>query len=163
MLGQPLDRVHGVVRARKPKHLPDSLSRREVEQLFSLMDGVRRLAAMLIYGSGLRLTECLSLRVKDIDFDRRELLVRDGKGAKDRVTTLPESLEPALKEHLKMVKRQHHADLSAGLGRVPMPDALARKYPNADREWPWQWSSPPPPTSWTGRPGLATATTFTNP
>jgi len=96
----------------------------------------------LLYGSGLRLMEALRLRVKDLDFERRELTVRDGKGGKDRRTLLPESLIPGLQDHLLKVRRLHQDDLSAGWGRVLMPYALARKYPNAEREWAWRWVFP---------------------
>lgn len=98
--------------------------------------------ASLLYGSGLRLMECCQLRVKDVDPERRELAVRDGKGGKDRVTLLPQSLVATLATHLARVRRQHEADLRAGAGYVALPDALRRKYPNASREWPWQWVFP---------------------
>jgi integron integrase len=97
---------------------------------------------MLLYGSGLRLLEGLGLRVKDLDFGRSEVIVRDGKGGKDRVTMLPLALHEPLRIHLLGVREQHDADLARGLGRVPLPHALARKYPNADREWGWQWVFP---------------------
>ncbi|MGH2704561.1 MAG: integron integrase [Actinomycetota bacterium] len=142
VLGQPLDRIDGVVRARKPKRLPVVLSRKEVQTILSFVEGVPRLVCMLLYGAGPRITEALSGRVKDLDFERRELIVRDGKGQKDRVTMLPDQLRGPLKEHLRAVRRQHDADLASGLGRAPMPDALARKYRNADREWGWQWVFP---------------------
>jgi integron integrase len=98
--------------------------------------------AMLLYGSGLRLMECLRLRVKDIEFGRREAAVRAGKGDKDRVSMLPVAVIPKLKAHLEKVRGLHAADLATGFGRVLLPDALARKYPNADREWGWQWVFP---------------------
>lgn len=142
VLGQPLDRIDGVVRARKPKRLPVVLSRDEVQTVLSFLEGVPRLVGMLLYGAGPRITEGLSVRVKDLDFDRRELIVRDGKGRRDRVTMLPDMLRGPLQEHLGGVRRQHGADLASGLGRAPMPTALARKYPNADREWGWQWVFP---------------------
>ncbi len=142
VLGMPLDRVDGVIRAKRPKRLPLVLSREEVQKALSQMEGVPRLVCMLLYGSGTRLTEGLTVRVKDLDFDRGELVVRDGKGQKDRVTMLPQALLAPLKDHLQAVRRQHESDLLKGLGRVPMPTALARKYPNADREWPWQWVFP---------------------
>jgi integron integrase len=108
----------------------------------ALLDGEVWLVCSLLYGAGLRLFEALQLRVKDIDFSRNELLLRDGKGQKDRVTMLPMKVQPALRQHLEMVRRQHDWDLACGLGREPLPAALARKYPNADREWGWQWVFP---------------------
>lgn len=142
VLGQPLDRVEGVVRARKPKRLPVVLSPEEAQIILSLMEGVPRLVCMLLYGTGMRLGEALRIRVKDIDFDRRELIVRDGKGQKDRVTMLPESLRDPLRRHLEGVRKLHESDLANGLGRVPLPNALSKKYPNADLEWGWQWIFP---------------------
>jgi integron integrase len=138
VLEEPLDRVHGVIRARKSSRLPVVMSRSETRTVLSLLEGVPRLVCMLLYGSGLRISEGLEVRVKDLDFDRGELVVRDGKGAKDRVTMLPEALREPLQEHLRLVRAQHQADLTAGLGRVPLPAALRRKYPNAEREWGWQ-------------------------
>jgi integron integrase len=142
VLGRPLDRLEGVVRARRPKRLPAVLTRREVKDLLEHLDGTPRLVCLLLYGSGLRLLEALQLRVKDIDFARRELIVRRGKGGKDRVALLPAAASPALEEHLRKVQAQHQRDLERGLGRAPMPDALDRKYPQADRQWGWQWVFP---------------------
>jgi integron integrase len=142
IVGQPLDRMDDLVRAAKPKRTPTVLSPEEAETVFSLMSGIPRLVAMLMYGSGARLSEALSIRVKDLDFDRGEVVIRDGKGQKDRLTMLPQKLVGPLRAHLEKVRRQHEADLDAGLGRVPMPTALARKYPNADQEWGWQWVFP---------------------
>ena len=106
------------------------------------MTGTPGLVCRLLYGAGLRLSECLALRVKDIDFDRHELIVRDGKGAKDRVTMLPSSCADDITRHLDRVRRLHEQDLSRGLGRAPLPYALAEKYPNADRDWGWQYVFP---------------------
>jgi len=106
------------------------------------MTGDRWLMASLMYGAGLRLMECLRLRVQDIDFSRHEILVRDGKGAKDRITMLPASLTIPLQEHLKQVKAIHERDVAEGWGRVQMPTALDRKYPNAPKDWRWQWVFP---------------------
>jgi integron integrase len=142
VLEQPLDRVEGIVRARRPKRLPVALTRDEVALVFHEMEGIPRLVCMTLYGSGVRLVEGLSLRVKDLDFGRAEILVRDGKGAKDRVTMLPTVIRQPLAEHLSVTRRQHEADLARGLGRVPMPTALRRKYVRADREWGWQWVFP---------------------
>jgi integron integrase len=142
VLGRPLDRIEGVVRARKPQRLPTVLSRAEGEALLSELDGAPRLVAQLLYGGGMRLNEVLNLRVKDIDFDRREITIREGKGKKDRVTMLPGAVVVPLKCHLAEVKHTHNGDLARGLGRVPLPTALNRKYPRADREWVWQWVFP---------------------
>jgi integron integrase len=106
------------------------------------LTGDKWLMASLMYGAGLRLMECLRLRVQDVDFARNEILVRDGKGGKDRVTMLPKSLKKPLEEHLRRVKVVHEKDLAEGWGRVPLPDALDRKYPNASRELRWQWVFP---------------------
>ena len=106
------------------------------------LDGTPRLMATLLYGSGLRLLECARLRVQDIDFATNQIIVRDGKGAKDRVTVLPAVAKGPLARHLQRVKQQHEADLAHGAGWVELPWALARKYPNAGREWPWQWIFP---------------------
>ena len=142
VLEQPLNRIEGVVRARRPKRLPVVLTRDEVEAVLAEVDGVPRLVCTLLYGSGLRLLEGLQLRVKDLDFGRGEIIIRDGKGQKDRVTMLPAAASDAPRNHLLLVRKEHEADLKSGLGQVPLPDALARKYPNADREWGWQWVFP---------------------
>ena len=142
VLEQPLERIEGVVRARKPKRLPAVLTRDEVEAVLAQLGGLPRLVCTLLYGSGLRLLEGLQLRVKDLDFGRGEITVRDGKGQKDRVTVLPEALHQPLEDHLRYVREQHEADLRVGLGRAPLPGALVRKYPNAEREWGWQWVFP---------------------
>jgi integron integrase len=134
--------LDGVVRARTRRRLPVVLSEGEVKAVRQRLEAEPALVVGLLYGSGLRLMEALRLRVKDLDVERRELTVRDGKGGKDRRTLLPESLIPGLQEHLLKVRRLHQEDLSAGWGRVLMPYALARKYPNAEREWAWQWVFP---------------------
>ena len=126
------------IRAKKPARLPVVLTRAEVQQVIAGMSGMYQLMAKLLYGSGLRLMECVRLRVKDIDFERREISVRDAKGGHERVTMLPTSLVAPLQEHLKRVKLVHDQDLAAGYGQVYMPYALDRKYPNASREWAWQ-------------------------
>jgi integrase len=115
-----------------------------------------------MYGTGLRLMECLRLRVLDIDFSRNEILVRDGKGAKDRITMLPVSLTAHLQEHLKRVKTTHEKDLAGGWGRVLLPDALDRKYPNAPKEWRWQWVFHRKIAGRTRRPAKEDDITFTN-
>ncbi len=142
VLEQPLNRIEGVVRARRPKRLPVVLTPEEVGAVLAHLRGVPRLVCTILYGSGLRLLEGLQLRVKDLDFGRGEITVRDGKGRKDRLTMLPNAVHEPLDEHLRHVREQHEGDLKRGLGRVPLPDALVRKYPNADREWGWQWVFP---------------------
>jgi integron integrase len=141
VLNHPLDPVK-VVRARKPKRLPTVLTRDEVMRVINAMSGTYQLMAKLLYGSGLRISECIRLRVKDIEFDQHFLTVRDGKGEKDRVTILPESLLVPLEEHLRRVKQIHKKDLEDGFGTVFLPDALEKKYPNANREWAWQYVFP---------------------
>nr|MBC7244615.1 integron integrase [Chloroflexota bacterium] len=130
------------LRAKKPKRLPTVLTKDEVRWVISHLSGPHQLMAKLLYGSGLRLMECLRLRVKDLDFDHRTIIVRDGKGAEDRVTMLPASLIISLQEHLQYVKRLYEQDLAKGYGAVYLPNALARKYPNAEREWGWQYVFP---------------------
>jgi len=141
-----LDRDFGwldaVVRAKRPRRLPVVLTRQEVHDLLATLDGVSWIMATMLYGSGLRLMECLRLRVKDVDFGRGEVLVREGKGDKDRVTMLPSAIVSRLTAHLERVRKLHAADLASSFGRVALPDALARKYPQADREWGWQWVFP---------------------
>jgi integron integrase len=122
--------------------VPVVLTKDEVKKVIDQMNGVPRLMAFLIYGSGLRLMECCRLRVKDVDFSRGEIVVRAGKGNKDRHTMLASAIRDPLIQHLKRVKSQHEADLKAGLGRVSLPNALDRKYPNAGKEWAWQWVFP---------------------
>jgi len=134
--------LEDVVRAKKPQRLPVVLTREEVAQVLALLDGTPRLMATLLYGAGLRLLECCRLRVKDVDFGAHQILVREGKGHKDRVTLLPRALQPALASHLEAVHRQHQADRERDAGWVELPGALGRKYPNAGREWPWQWVFP---------------------
>ncbi len=142
VVGKNLGLVEGVVRAKRPDRLPVVLSKDEVRRVLSHIGGVPRLMATLLYGSGLRLIECCRLRVKDLDWDQNQLVVRAGKGGKDRYTAFPASLREPLRAHLALVQRQHQEDLKRGRGRVELPDALARKYPNADKEWGWQWVFP---------------------
>lgn len=142
VLEQPLDRIKGVVRARRPKRLPVVLTVDEVSRVMAHLSGDKWLIAMLLYGGGLRLLEALRLRVKDLDFERGEITVREGKGDKDRVTMLPQAVIRPLQQHLQRVKTIHEQDLADGYGRVELPHALARKYPNADREWCWQFVFP---------------------
>ena len=131
-----------VVRARTPERLPVVLSREEMAAILTQLTGTERLIVMLLYGSGLRLEECLTLRVKDLDFERQQIVVRQGKGRKDRVTMLPAAVTEDLQRQLADVRRIHEADLARGLGRVAMPFALDRKYPNAAAEWRWQFVFP---------------------
>jgi integron integrase len=141
VLDRELTGLDDVVRAKPPIRLPLVLSRQEVAAILARLRGTSLLMASLLYGSGLRLLECARLRVKDVDFDRRELLVRDGKGRKDRVTILPEGLVLPLAQHLERVKRLHDRDTAKGVA-VDLPYALARKFPGAAREWPWRWVFP---------------------
>ena len=131
-----------VERAKKPPKLPVVLSRAEVKQIFGHLHGVPKLMAGLLYGSGLRLMECVRLRIKDIDFELAQITVRDAKGGKDRITMLPLNMSEALRRHLLRVKAQHEQDLEDGFGSVHLPFALARKSPKAAREWPWQYAFP---------------------
>lgn len=142
VLGRPLAAFDGVVRAKRPVRLPVVLSHAEVAAVLARLEGRPWLMASLLYGAGLRLTECISLRVQDVDLHRHEIVVRRAKGKKDRVTMLPITLVEPLTGHLVAVRAQHEADLRAGLGSVELPDALLQKYPNADREWGWQWVFP---------------------
>jgi len=131
-----------LVRAKRPVRLPVVLSQPEVEGLLGQMEGMTALMAALLYGCGLRLRECLRLRVKDVDFVYRQIIVREGKGNKDRVTMLPENLLEQLQRHLGRVKRLHERDLKEDYGEVELPHALARKYPRAGYEWAWQFVFP---------------------
>jgi len=132
--GQAID----AVRATKKKNIPVVLTKEEVRQVLTLMTGQCQLMARLLYGSGLRLMECIRLRVHDLDFEMKEITVRDGKGGKDRVTLLPEPVQAELQQHLLRVSVLHKQDLAAGYGSVYLPHALERKYPNAAKEWGWQ-------------------------
>ena len=142
VLGVDLPWMENVVRARRPQRLPVVLARAQVGQLLARLAGREALMAGLLYGSGLRLMECLRLRVKDVDLARGELAVRDGKGGKDRVTVLPGTLREALERQLAEVRARHARDLAAGVGRVHLPHALTRKYPNAAAEPAWQYVFP---------------------
>ncbi len=142
VLKKDLPYITQIERAKPAKKLPVVFTQEEVKSVLAQLDGTHHLIACLLYGSGLRLMEAVRLRVKDIDFERCELSIRQGKGAKDRVTMLPRSLVGTLKHHLVRVKSLHLADLQAGFGRVQLPYALERKYPGAAREWPWQYVFP---------------------
>lgn len=142
VLGRELGDLGELVRARPSERLPVVMTRHEVRDVMVRMRGDTRLMAHIMYGSGLRLMECLRLRVQNLDFERSSIHVRDGKGAKDRSTMLPKSLAEGLREHLRTVKETHEQDLADGHGRVAMPDALERKYPQAVTAWGWQWAFP---------------------
>jgi integron integrase len=141
VLNIALDEVR-ITRAKKAGRVPVVLSRTEVQKLLGEMVGAQKLMAQILYGGGLRLMECVQLRVKDIDFEYRQFIVRDPKGGNDRFTILPASLVAPLKEHLARVKRIHEEDLTKGYGAVHVPNALAVKYPNAECEWIWQYVFP---------------------
>lgn len=142
VLGIDLPWLDNVTRAKRPQRLPVVLTRDEVMAILDRMSGTYGLMASLLYGTGMRLMECVRLRVKDVDFARGEILIRDGKGAKDRVTMLPESLVPTLQTHLHKRRALFEDDLKRGKARVYLPNALALKYPNAPTEWGWQYVFP---------------------
>jgi integron integrase len=142
VLDRAIDLTDAGVRAKRPERLPVVLTREEVAAVLANLTGSSRLVAGLLYGAGLRLLEALTLRIKDLDFDRGEIRLRDGKGRKDRVTMLPIASQMPLQEHLTRIRKLHQKDLAEGAGRVVLPDALSRKYANADREWIWQWVFP---------------------
>ena len=142
VLRKDIGYVDGVIRAKKPRRLPVVLTKEEVKNVLARLSGTPWLMSMLLYGAGLRLMECCRLRVKDIDFFQNQILVRAGKGDKDRHSMLPGAIKQPLLRHLQAVKRQHDLDLEKRLGRVALPNALERKYPNAGREWGWQWVFP---------------------
>jgi integron integrase len=142
ILNKDIGFVNGVVRAKRPHRLPVVLTRQEVRQILGCLDGAAWIMVMLLDGAGLRLMECLRLRVKDIDFTSNQILVRAGKGDKDRYTMVPAAVREPLGKHLERTKRVHQRDLERGLGRVSLPNALDRKYPNAGKEWGWQWVFP---------------------
>jgi integron integrase len=142
-----LPRLENIARAKKPFRLPAVFTRDEVKAVLARLTATKWLMASLLYGSGLRLNECLRLRVKDVDFAHRQITVRDGKGGRDRVTVLPDALVQALQGHLVRVRSIHTQDLEEGYGAVHLPNALARKYPNAARAWAWQFVFPAPKCS----------------
>lgn len=142
VLGADLPWLENLVRAKRPSRLPTVLTQEEVQSLLGRLTGVPWLAASLLYGSGLRLMEAMRLRVQDLELTRREVMVRSGKGQKDRVTMLPGRLCDPLRDHLARVRSRHHQDLQEDAGWVELPHALAEKYPRAGREWRWQWVFP---------------------
>ena len=141
VLESPLENVKAT-RSRKEARIPVVLTREEVKQVLLLLDGVPELVVKLLYGCGLRITEAVKLRVQNIDFGFKQVTVRDGKGMKDRVTPFPDNLASLLRNHLERVKMIHEKDLAQGYGSVYLPNALARKYPKAEREWNWQYVFP---------------------
>ena len=142
VLGRPPSQLQHLVRARRPERVPVVLGRDEVRLILRTLQGTPRLVAMLLYGAGLRLLECLDLRIKDLDFSRGQIVVRRGKGAKDRITMLPDGAREPLRAHLADLRRRYQRDLAQGGGRVPLPAALDRKLRGATTEWAWQWVFP---------------------
>lgn len=142
VIGRELGEFTDIVRAQPSRRVPVVMTPGEVRQVLAEMTGEERLVVTLLYGTGMRLMECLQLRVQDIDFTRNEIWVRGGKGDRDRVTMLPESLKPELREHLRHVKKVHECDVADGWGVVQLPAALDRKYPSAPTDWRWQWVFP---------------------
>jgi integron integrase len=138
VLGRELEYVDGIERAKRPQRVPTVLTSSEVQRVLAQLSGIHRLMASLLYGAGLRLMECVRLRVKDIDFEYQQITVRDGKGEKDRRTILPATLAEAIRTQLARARLLHEEDLRVGFGSVYLPYALERKYPNASKEWLWQ-------------------------
>jgi integron integrase len=154
VLGRDFPWIDNIERAKKPARLPVVLTKLEVQSILRHITGSKFIQASLLYGSGLRLMECVRLRVKDIDFDYKQIVIRDGKGNKDRVTMLPVSLIGLLSKHLDRVKALHEMDIREGFGQVYLPFALARKYPQADRQWCWQYVFPAKQRSLDPRTGI---------
>ena len=142
VLDLPVGDLGGIIRAKKPIRLPVVMSREEVRLVLSHIRGDKYLACALMYGTGMRLAECLNLRIQDIDFERNQITVRSGKGAKDRITLLPSTLKAGLRDHLARVQTTHNQDLTEGWGATPLPGSLDKKYPRASKEWNWQWVFP---------------------
>ncbi len=142
VLKQDLPRLTQIARAKVSKRLPVVLTPLEIKTVLGSLEGVHHLMASLLYGTGMRLMECVRLRVKDLDFEMHQLIVRDGKGMKDRMTMLPLSLVRPLQEHLEKIQKWHEEDLKTGYGEVYIPDALEKRYPHANREWKWQYVFP---------------------
>jgi integron integrase len=142
VLNRKIGDIGEVIRARQSRHVPAVMTKAEVKAVLDNLSGDKWIIAYLMYGAGLRLMECLRLRVQDLDFNQNQITIRDGKGDKDRMTMFPESVKKTLVEHLSKVKKIHESDIAKGFGRVLMPNALARKYPNASKEWRWQWVFP---------------------
>ena len=153
VLQKRLGQFRDIERPKRPQRRPLVLSKAEVERLLAVMTGTHQLIATLLFGTGMRLLECLRLRVKDVDLALNQIVVRDGKGWKDRVTMLPQRIKPVLEAHLRRVREIHASDLSTGHGRVYLPEALSRKFPNANRQWTWQYVFPAPTLSKDPRTG----------
>ena len=160
VLNKPLGKLPNVLRAKRPKRLPTVLRQEEVRQLFAAMKGTYSLMARLLYGAGLRLTECTNLRVKDIDFGANQILVRDGKGFKDRVTMLPESVRDELLSWINRLKSFHQQELQRGTGNATLPYAMARKYPNLAKSLQWQYIFPAGKLVWDEETKLCPVTCF---
>jgi integron integrase len=141
-LQQELDSRVDAIRAKRPQHLPTVLTPEEVRAIFTHLSGTHSLIVGILYGSGLRQAECLGLRIKDIDFSQSQILVRSGKGGKDRPVPLPQKLIQPLQNHLRIVQATHQKDLDRGYGQIPLPFALARKYPHEAKQWRWQYVFP---------------------
>jgi integron integrase len=154
VLKQDIGWIDEVVRAKQPHRVPVVLTQDEVAAILRHVSGLPWIMATLLYGSGLRLTECLRLRVKDVDFAYNQIVVRDGKGQKDRITMLPQHIKEPLQQHLHTVKQLHAQDLQTGAGHVYLPYALERKYPNASRAWGWQYVFPAAKPSRDPRTGI---------
>lgn len=154
VLQQPLPRIEGIKAARRPARIPTVLRRDEVRAVLRELDGTMAIVGALLYGAGLRLMDALRLRIKDVDLELRTLTIREGKGAKDRITILPDTVIPSLRQHLERVRTLHQRDIAAGHGEVYLPHALARKYPNASRSWQWQYVFPAPRLSVDPRSGV---------
>jgi integron integrase len=142
VLKQPLDNFENFKRAKRSRRLPVVLTRDEMRALIGAIGGIQSLMARLMYGTGMRLMECMRLRIKDIDFKYAQIVVRDAKGSKDRVVPLPEALVEPLRDHLEHVRKLHSDDLASGYGSVYLPNALARKFPSAENAWIWQYAFP---------------------
>lgn len=154
VLGREVDFIDGIERAKRPLRVPVVLTREEVRRVLACLSGIHHLMAGLLYGSGTRLMECVRLRVKDVDFGYQQIIVRDGKGEKDRRTILPASLKEPLRRQIESAKALHEEDLRRGYGRVYLPYALERKHPNAATEWGWQWVFPSNKLSVDSRSGV---------
>jgi len=153
VLQKPLGQFRDIERPKRPQRRPLVLSKDEVERILQVMSGTHQLIATLLFGTGMRLLECLRLRAKDVDLALNQIVVRDGKGWKDRVTMLPQRIKPDLEKHLARVREIHRRDVASDGGRVYLPDALERKFPNANREWGWQYVFPAPTLSKDPRTG----------
>jgi len=147
VLKQPFEDMDGLIYAKRKVNIPTVLTKNEIRSILSQLTGIQWLLISLLYGSGLRVMECVRLRVKDFDFTYKTIMIRNGKGNKDRVVTLPEPLIQPIKNHLIIISEQFQRDLDAGYGRVYLPNALAEKYPNMNTEWAWQYAFPSPKLS----------------